>query len=201
MQSPPDSPFPTGEPYWHWLGGRPAMDLVNTCRERGNRCVDCLVDDADVVRWLVMAGLLEAEGPPAPRGLATATRARREAVDAGVRAAAEGEPPPASSVELIDGWLAHATSRSRLVAGANGLPRLEEPQRADSPRLALGAVALDAARMLGQAEERDRLRICASLTCSVRFYDRSPGAGRRWCAMSGCGNLEKARRLRARRAR
>ena len=37
-------------------------------------------------------------------------------------------------------------------------------------------VALDAARMLGAAEERARIRICGSETCSARFYDRSPAA-------------------------
>jgi predicted RNA-binding Zn ribbon-like protein len=58
-------------------------------------------------------------------------------------------------------------------------------------------VALDAARMLGVAAERDRVRVCASDTCSARFYDRSPAGRRRWCSMALCGNVEKARRHRA----
>jgi predicted RNA-binding Zn ribbon-like protein len=61
-------------------------------------------------------------------------------------------------------------------------------------------VALDAARMLGTPAERARIRICASDTCSARFYDRSPAGRRRWCSMQGCGNVAKARRHRARLA-
>ena len=63
---------------------------------------------------------------------------------------------------------------------------------------ALGMVAYDAARMLGIPAERERVRICASDTCSARFYDRSPAGARRWCSMAGCGNQNKARRYRSR---
>jgi predicted RNA-binding Zn ribbon-like protein len=51
--------------------------------------------------------------------------------------------------------------------------------------------------MLG-TDERGRLRICASETCSARFFDRSPAGQRRWCSMRTCGNEAKARRHRAR---
>ena len=30
-------PLASGEPHWYWLGGRPALDLVNTLRERWRR--------------------------------------------------------------------------------------------------------------------------------------------------------------------
>ena len=53
-------------------------------------------------------------------------------------------------------------------------------------------VAYDAARMLGIASERARVRICGSDTCSARFYDRSPAGARRWCSMAVCGNQNKA---------
>ena len=63
----------------------------------------------------------------------------------------------------------------------------------------LAAIALDAAEMLGLESQRARVRICASETCSARFYDRSPAGVRRWCSMSLCGNVAKARRHRSRR--
>jgi predicted RNA-binding Zn ribbon-like protein len=75
---------------------------------------------------------------------------------------------------------------------------LEERPPADAARAALGAVALDAAAMLGTKEQRARIRICASESCSARFYDRSPARRRRWCSMRTCGNVAKARRHRAR---
>jgi predicted RNA-binding Zn ribbon-like protein len=78
------------------------------------------------------------------------------------------------------------------------MPVLGELAPVDAVRRALGAVALDAAQMLGRHDEAARIRICASQTCSARFYDRSPAARRRWCSMALCGNEAKARRHRER---
>ena len=118
-------PLASGAEWWYWLGGRPALDLVNTLRERWRRRVETLVTPADLELWLERA---------------------------------EGH----------------------------------------SPRRALGTIALDAARMLGDPAERARVRVCASETCSARFYDRSPAGRRRWCSMRTCGNEAKARRHRER---
>ncbi len=52
--------------------------------------------------------------------------------------------------------------------------------------------------MLGTPAEAARIRVCASATCSARFYDRSPAGRRRWCSMALCGNEAKARRHRDR---
>jgi predicted RNA-binding Zn ribbon-like protein len=193
----PDGPLASGAPYWYWLGGRPALDLVNTRRERWRRNVECLCGDEDAVGWLVAADLLPEPAAP-PRGLAGEARALREAIDAGVRAALAQEPVDPGALRLIDDWLVLAGSRPALLLADDGLPRLSERAPADSPRRALGMVALDAARMLGTPAERARIRICGSETCSARFYDRSPAGRRRWCSMEACGNVEKARRYRER---
>jgi predicted RNA-binding Zn ribbon-like protein len=196
---PPDPPFPSGAPYWYWLGGRPALDFVNTRRERWRRDVECLCSREDLAAWLVQAGLLAAPMAVPARVLAEA-RELREAIDAGVRAAVAGVAPDPAALALVDDWLTHAGARPLLGPGADGLPRLGERAASDSPRRALGMVALDAAQALGIAAERDRLRICESDSCSSRFFDRSPAARRRWCAMALCGNVAKARRHRARAA-
>jgi hypothetical protein len=39
--------------WWYWLGGRPALDLVNTLRERWRRRVETLVTPGDLGLWLV----------------------------------------------------------------------------------------------------------------------------------------------------
>jgi predicted RNA-binding Zn ribbon-like protein len=192
----PDGALATGAPYWYWLGGRPALDLVNTRRERWRRNVECLVSDRDAVDWLVAAELLPAP-VAAPRGLGREARELREAIDAGVRAAAAGAPADGAALRLINEWLVLVESCPALEVGADGLPVLAERTTAPSPRRALGGVALDAARMLGTEAQRERVRICGSETCSARFYDRSQGARRRWCSMEACGNVEKARRHRA----
>jgi predicted RNA-binding Zn ribbon-like protein len=193
----PDGPIAPGPEHWYWLGGRPALDFVNTHRERWRRSLDCLSSPADVVDWLVRAGVLEAAVAP-PRGLLREARELREAIDACVVATVAGGAPPAAALALVDEWLAFAVARPQLLAGAGGVPLLGSRAAGDSPRRALGLVALDAARMLGTAGERDRVRICASDTCSARFYDRSPAGRRRWCSMQRCGNVAKAQRFRAR---
>jgi predicted RNA-binding Zn ribbon-like protein len=194
----PDGAFTPGPDWWYWLGGRPSVDFVNTRRERWRRDVDCLTSDADVVEWLVRAEVLAAPAS-APTGLLAAARELREAIDAAIAATVAGGVPDPVSLALVDEWLAFAGPRPRLALDEDGLPVLGERPPSDSPRRALGMVALDAARALGRPEERRRLRICASETCSARFYDRSPAGRRRWCSMSGCGNVAKARRHRARR--
>ncbi|MGZ4277627.1 MAG: CGNR zinc finger domain-containing protein [Solirubrobacteraceae bacterium] len=189
-------PLPGGAPYWYWLGGRPATDFVNTLRERWRRRVETLVTPGDLGLWLTRAGLLD--GPAElPAGLLGEARALREAIDACLTAAIEGAPADPAAVAAIDAWLPAAVTPPRLLAG----PRLVEVPPRDDPRRALGALALDAARMLGTPAEAERIRICASPTCSARFYDRSPAGRRRWCSMQECGNRDKARRHRARTAR
>jgi predicted RNA-binding Zn ribbon-like protein len=134
---------------------------------------------------------------PARRGVLAGARELREAIDEAVVAVAAGEAVSKSAVRVIDDWLVFAGGRPAL-ALAGGVPVLARRDPADSPRRALGMVALDAAQMIGTAQERDRIRICASETCSARFYDRSPAGARRWCSMQACGNVAKARRHRAR---
>jgi predicted RNA-binding Zn ribbon-like protein len=190
-------PLATGEPWWYWTGGRPAVDFVNTFRERWRRRVETLVTPADLAAWLVQAGVMETRAP-VPGAVLHQARELREAINACVEAAIAGNAAPAAAVTLIDDWLVFAGARPQLVVGADGAPLLTERAAADSPRRALGMVAFDAAEMLGSAAQRSRLRICASETCSGRFFDRSPAGRRRWCSMRTCGNEAKARRHRER---
>jgi predicted RNA-binding Zn ribbon-like protein len=190
-------PLASGAEWWYWLGGRPAIDLVNTLRERWRRRVETLVTPDDLGLWLVRARLL-----PAPQQVTRArlgeARELREAIDACVQAAVGSAAAPRAAVSVIDGWLAHGDARAQLAVAADGTPVLGELAPVDAVRRALGAVALDAAHMLGTHDEAARIRVCASPTCSARFYDRSPAARRRWCSMALCGNEAKARRHRER---
>jgi predicted RNA-binding Zn ribbon-like protein len=189
-------PLARGAAWWYWLGGRTSIDLVNTLRERWRRRVETLVSPGDLGLWLVEAGLV-AEPPRMTRALLVEARELREAIDLCVQAAVMRDPAPRAAVAQIDGWLAHAAVRPRLSIGDGGAPALGERKAADAPRAALAEIALDAARMLG-TDEAQRIRVCASETCSARFYDRSPAGRRRWCSMATCGNEAKARRHRAR---
>src|SRR6185436_19407169 len=119
----PDGAPVSGVPYWYWLGGRPALDFVNTRRERWRRDVECLLSVDEVVTWLVRAGLL-AQPMRAPASILVEARTLREAIDAGVRAAVDGSAPDPAVVGLVDDWLALAGSRPALVAGIDGEPVL-----------------------------------------------------------------------------
>jgi predicted RNA-binding Zn ribbon-like protein len=190
-------PLASGAEWWYWLGGRPAIDLVNTLRERWRRQVETLVTPDDLGLWLVHAGLVPAP-PRVTRGVLGDARDLREAIESALQAALEGRAAPRAAIATIDRWLPHAWVPPRLALGEDGRPRLGERPSDVPARTALAGIALDAARMLGTPAQAARIRICASETCSARFYDRSPAARRRWCSMSLCGNEAKARRHRAR---
>jgi predicted RNA-binding Zn ribbon-like protein len=123
-------------------------------------------------------------------------RELREAIDSCVQAAVGGG---GAAGEWRHRWLAGARRCAGAARRRGGrTPVLGELAPVDAVRRALGAVALDAAHMLGTHAEAARIRVCASQTCSARFYDRSPAARRRWCSMAMCGNEAKARRHRER---
>lgn len=172
------------------------MDFVNTFRERWQRRVETLVTPADLAAWLVAAKLTPAP-PTVTRRLLVDARELREAIDAGVQAHLDGTATPRRAVETVNAWLPRANPERRLVTAGRGCLALEITPPQDAARHAVGRIALDAAQMLGTAD-RERVRVCASQTCSARFFDHSPSGQRRWCSMQGCGNVEKARRHRAR---
>ncbi len=192
-----DLPLPSGAPWWYWLGGRPALDFVNTRRERWWRDVETLVTPGDLGRWLVQAEVADDPPPRVTRdALADAIRLR-EAINAGVDAHLASRPFPRSAATVIDGWLPLAEPTPRFVVGGDGLGELRADVDAGRAAHAIALVARDASIMFGTGE-RGRIRACASETCSARFYDRSRSGMRRWCSMEGCGNVAKARRHRAR---
>src|SRR3954465_2571354 len=96
----PEGPPESGVPYWYWLGGRPALDFVNSRRERWRRGVDCLVSNEDVVAWLAAAGMPATPGR-VPRGRLEEARELREAIDACVRAEVAGESVPREDMRLL----------------------------------------------------------------------------------------------------
>lgn len=188
-------PLRTGRDWWYWTAGRPALDLVNTLRERWRRRVECLCGPDDLAEWLRRAGLVTGAVVATDEAVREA-RELREAIDAAATAAIAGSRAPAEAIAVIDGWLATAPAPT-LATDEAGVPILSERTAPDPVRQALSAIALDAARMLGTAE-RDRIRVCAAPDCSARFHDGSPAGRRRWCSMRGCGNRAKVRSHRAR---
>src|SRR5512132_3935575 len=123
-------PLASGAEWWYWLGGRPAIDLVNTLRERWRRRVETLVTPGDLGLWLVRAELLTQAPTVSPARLREA-RALREAIDACLQATLAHEPAPPAAVASIDGWLAHAEPRPRLALAGDGTPVLGQREPPD----------------------------------------------------------------------
>lgn len=189
-------PLERGAPWFYWLGGRPALDFVNTRRERWWRDVETLVTPDDLADWVVGAGLLSSP-PGVDSALLVAARELREDVNSAAVNCIEHRPAADSALATVNAWLPYAHAPARLHAGE--VPVLGSPVPPDAGRHALGLIALDAAQMLGTTQ-RERIRVCGSDTCSARFFDRSRAGRRRWCSMEACGNVAKARRYRARQA-
>src|SRR5215207_4027747 len=186
-----EPPLESGAGHWTWYGGRPALDLLNTRRERWRRDIETLVVAGDLGGWLAEARL-------APPGTETneaelaAARRLRDAIDAGVDGLLDGRPVPTAAVDEIDSWLDAARLNPRLEL-RSGCPALVKPPPANPVAHGLGVVALDAARMLG-TEECERLPL------------DHPGHGdggpdRRGHALPGAAHdrASAARRLRAQR--
>jgi predicted RNA-binding Zn ribbon-like protein len=175
---------------WVWYGGRPCLDLVNTRRNREADAVDYLRRPADLADWLEAAGLVTGRAEVDDTLLAD-VRGLREAIDAGLRAAVTGVPFPAAALSELNSWLAALPAQPPQLRLSGGVAVLHSPASSRQPRQVLGAIALDAAEVLG-TDLRARLRICPGPGCGGRFADDSPAGRRRWCSMAVCGNRRKA---------
>lgn len=185
---------------WPWDGCRPAVDLVNTLRDRKTAARETLHTPADLEGWLAAAGLTKPPVRATEQDLATA-RALREAIDTVAFAVLQSRRTPAGAVATINAVASAVPVGPLLGIDANGRPAAaQDPATAVAAGLA--AIAVDAIGLLVDGEgELARLRVCAADDCGIRFIDRSPARNRQWCSMRRCGNRTKARRHYARRHR
>ena len=195
------------KPSW-MVGDHPGADFLNTIDARGYpNEVDHLKDYADLLRWMVRAGLMrEAEVRPlrtrAAKSRAAASRtlkeakALREAAHGVVLAANHREPASGATVARIKRAIVSADEARSLVWTTRGF----EPNspNGDDLRRPIHIIAHQLKDLLG-AENFTRVHVCNGEDCDWAFLDRSPTQRRRWCHMSACGNRAKVRELRARR--
>lgn len=142
--------------------------------------------------WLA-ASSLDVEGLECTARDLAATRRVAKAVEAGALAAARNRPAPDDAVKLLN----------RAAAMPPLTPRLDPMTRDFSwhkPTVsaAMSEVARDALAMLGDPEQRRRVRACANPDCERLFYDDSRPGQRRWCSPERCGDQARARAYRAR---
>jgi predicted RNA-binding Zn ribbon-like protein len=201
------------------LGGDPALDFVNTV---GGRLVqgahgrsrvrdDKLGSYADLVAFAAHRGILAdavarrllrraGSRPRAARAVLERALTFREALHRTLRAVVERRRPASVDLGVVDAEARAARTREALVPSRDDGVRWawRDPARAlDAP---LWPVARAAAGLLTSAETA-RLHTCDGDGCGWLFLDRSRSGRRRWCSMEDCGNLDKVRRFRRRRAR
>jgi predicted RNA-binding Zn ribbon-like protein len=202
LSSPSDSPF-------QYIGGDPALDLVNTVDWTSRGLEDERLTDFDrLTRWAERAGVLPSKTGAALRRRATAkpreaegayraTLRARQALQRIFSAIAEGKPA-GDELDDFNRLLGQALEHMRMVPATGG--------RADRRKLRLGweqlETRLDAviwpvlwsAASLIASDEASRIRICGGADCGWMYVDRSRNGLRRWCQMDTCGTREKSRR-------
>jgi len=161
-----------------------ALDLCDSATE------PALADPASAGRWLREHGL---RGDPSGHGLER-LRALRSALDALLRAAATGDRPPASALDLLNAASAEAAACLQLNWPAAGVPRMWLSTPGGTDAAVAGAVARSAIELLS-GRDRDRLRICGAHGCDRLFLAANPR--RQWCSPA-CGNRVRVARHAAR---
>jgi predicted RNA-binding Zn ribbon-like protein len=205
----PDLLSPRTDLPFQYIGGDPALDLVNTVdwTSRGPE-LDRLTDFDRLVEWAEGARVLTGKSATSFRARA---RARPREAEAAHRSAlrargvlqrlfqsiATGEPAE-PALHDFNQLLGKALGRMRVTA-AGGRPKsaptlqLGWQDRETSLDSILWPVVWSAAGLL-VSEEAPRIRTCGGPDCGWIYVDRSRNKLRRWCQMETCGTREKSRR-------
>ncbi len=167
--------------------------FTNTVGARlGPKPVNRLNSPEVLEQWMSKHGLLDAsvglDAAHLDRALAL-----REALFGIFSAMAAEKPPQAEDVDTLNGELVEALAKIELTDSLEW--SLAER---DAAERAFMLIALSGAGLI-TSDDSARIRICAGDTCGWVLIDHSKNRSRRWCSMSDCGNLEKARRFQARR--
>jgi predicted RNA-binding Zn ribbon-like protein len=197
------------------VGGRACLDFANTVNKRNAPFAhDYLRCYRDLVTWSVHAGLLtreeaaglmdEAERLPvkAARVFRLAIKIRKTVyrIFSGV---AQGQRPTAADIDSLNRFLSRVVGRQKVFFCGKGFQWgwFREEGTLD---FMLWPILRSAGDLL-TSKEIKKVRQCARReACDWLFLDTSKNGSRRWCSMSTCGNLEKAkkyyrRKMKARR--
>ncbi len=193
--SSPSPPLPSPDP--PRIADHPALDLLNTVIRQDDALLDLWATDADILRWLEAAHLLQSPipGNVAPGALLRAAHRLRAAVRQAVEARSAGRPPAVAS---LNSFLALGRHTLQLHPTPSGALDLRRQLTAPMPEQLLLPLAESVAELLA-SEDPQHLRRCEGKGCVLWFLDRSPSQRRRWCSMEICGNRAKVAAFRARR--
>jgi predicted RNA-binding Zn ribbon-like protein len=154
---------------------------------------DDLGDVGALRHWFVSRGLM---GPGEELGEEDLARAVavREALR-NLLEAHHGEVPDPRDLELLNA--AAAAAPVRVVLDAEGAATLSAAAHGLEAGLSRLFAIIECASWEGTWT---RLKVCPEETCRAAFYDHSRNRSGTWCNMAVCGNRNKARAFRRRRA-
>jgi predicted RNA-binding Zn ribbon-like protein len=152
---------------------------------------DELASPEELRAWLAERGLIDPDERVSAADLRRAIDVRE-----GLRAllmANNGMPVDEQRVARLDEVAARAGVRVTFPAGS-------PPQLAPASAGVDGALAHLLAIVAGAVEagQWNRFKACSRDVCHWAFFDHSKNRSGRWCEMSVCGNIEKARAFRER---
>jgi predicted RNA-binding Zn ribbon-like protein len=167
------------------------QDFVNTADLEEQR--DDLQDARGLVHWLAVHRLAGPHARARATDVADA-HAVREALRELLRANNGVAVDETAAAATLDEAARRAGLAVQFEAGAIRLVPGERGVQG-----ALGSVLAAAAEAMADGSWQ-RLKACRSDTCQWAFVDHARNHSRQWCSMSVCGNREKARLFRQRRA-
>ena len=175
--------------------GAVCLDFAHTGGEGQYAVFETLHEPADLREWLAQPPLAAVVTAPVTARDLAAAKTLRQAIWDAAHARAARRPLPDGAVAIINRAAAAAPLVAELAGGAT-TAGWAPPVR---PAQALSTLAREMIELLS-GPLSGRVRECASDDCPLVFVDSSRPGARRWCAMERCGNRQKLRALRARRA-
>jgi predicted RNA-binding Zn ribbon-like protein len=176
------------------------LDFANTLSWRtSGKPEEKLGSYAALAEWGRKAGIMSArekramlKGAQTSKGVLKRAISLRESIYSIFAAQAAGRRARPSDLAILNEVVREARGHLSLVAEGKAFV-WRWPADSDAARRILWTVAHSAAELL-TSDHLGAVRVCAGAGCGWLFLDLSRNRSRRWCAMSDCGNREKARR-------
>ncbi len=184
----------TSAPSIRLLGGRLALDFVNTASSNGVLSWKSLISFLEATRVVSAergAQLLALPqiDPQAAETLLTKAQRLHFALRHAFAAMLRKQKIAGEWVEPVNEILRITEGHDELVS-QDGLWEIEFIAREGGLDWLLAAIARSGAEIIAEGS-RVRLRVCANPHCGLFFYDNSRTHRRRWCSMAVCGNRNK----------
>ncbi len=192
-------------PEFLFLGGHPAVDLVNTHVPPPGPDIEFLQEWSDVIAWLGQAGVSTSPAlrvPLAARRFALKEFAEfRDAWRANLAQIVKGGKVSDDFLKTLNRHLSEARFAETLRRTEEaGFELVSSYSKLHGQKLALALMAREVARLLAEGNLAHLRRCANTSSCALYFYDTTKNHHRQWCSVAVCGNRHKVAEFRRRKA-